>query len=93
MGRIIFFLILVFCAILAFRIVAKLRKGSGNSDENSKENSDGASDNIAAATKKSAETEAQTTAPALALAPCPLCALHLPAGEVAAHLKQAHGAA
>lgn len=78
MGRIIFFLVLVFFAILAFRILAKLRRGEH--DERSE------------SAQPPAESDAANT-PATTLTPCALCAVHLPVSEMAEHLKQAHGAA
>jgi hypothetical protein len=77
MGRILFFVALAFCAFLALRIVANARR----KEEAVPNNID----------KKTPENQTPNS-PALALAPCPLCALHLPSSELAAHLQQAHGA-
>ncbi len=77
MGRILFFIILAFCVFLALRIVVKARRKEDATPSN--------------VDNKMADNQTPNT-PTLALAPCPLCTLHLPASELAAHLQQAHGA-
>lgn len=76
MGRILFFIVLAFCAFLAVRIVVKARRGNPASTP----------------LDTRPEPATPTAEASQSLTACPLCTVHIPTTELSAHLKQSHGA-